>query len=158
MTAFLLFTMEHKHSAISYVIYLLAKREYSKFELQRKLKLKDYNEAEIEEAIQQAQRHNWQSDERFCAAYIRYRAQQGYGPRRLKQELYQRGITDGVIRQEMDNAEIDWFELAEKLFEKKRPLHWDLKAKQKMWRYMLSHGFYNEHFSHLMELNYDEYE
>ncbi|STY64863.1 RecX family [Mannheimia haemolytica] len=55
---------------------------------------------------------------------------------------------------------MDWFELAEQIFEKKRPLVWDLKAKQKMWRFMVSRGFYNDHFSHLMALDYssDEYE
>ncbi len=48
------------------------------------------------------------------------------------------------------------FELAEQTFEKKRPRIWDLKAKQKMWRFMVSRGFYQDHFSHLLNQDYDE--
>ncbi|HDL6101000.1 TPA: regulatory protein RecX [Mannheimia haemolytica] len=77
-----------------------------------------------------------------------------------EQELKLKGVKDWLINQELENAEVDWFELAEQIFEKKRPLVWDLKAKQKMWRFMVSRGFYNDHFSHLMALDYssDEYE
>ncbi|WP_373817983.1 recombination regulator RecX [Glaesserella sp.] len=143
-----------KHSAISYLIYLLSKRDYSEFELRQKLKQKAYSTDEIEQAIEQAQANHWQSDERFCEMFIRYRAQQGYGPRRLKQELQQKGVSEWLISQQLSNSEIDWFELAERLFEKKCPPTLDIKAKQKMWRFMASHGFYTEHFSHLLNLDY----
>lgn len=146
----------NKYTAVNYLLYLLSKRDYSERELRQKLKLKEYDAEEIELAIEKAQVNNWQSDERFCATFIRYRSMQGIGPRRLKQELKLKGIKDWLISQELENAEVDWFELAEQIFEKKRPLVWDLKAKQKMWRFMTSRGFYNDHFSHLMELDYDE--
>lgn len=153
--------MTQQYSAINYLLYLLSKREYSEAQLRQKLKLKEYGEEEIEQAISRAKENNWQSDERFCASYIRYRALQGYAPRRLRQELRQKGVKDGLITLQLDECEIDWFELAERVFEKKRPTKWDLKAKQKMWRYMISHGFSNDHFSHLMNLDYetgDEYD
>lgn len=145
-----------KHSALNYILYLVAKRDYAEAELRKKLAQKEYDEDEIEQAIQKAQSHNWQNDQRFCASYLRYRAQQGYGPRRLAQELRQKGIEEWLIEQELEESDIDWFELAERIFEKKRPRIWDIKAKQKMWRYMLSHGFYNDHFDYLMDLDYDE--
>lgn len=145
-----------KHSALNYILYLVAKRDYSEAELRKKLAQKEYTEEEIELAISKAQSHRWQDDQRFCAGFIRYRAQQGYGPRRLQQELRQKGIEEWLIEQEMAETEVDWFELAEQVFEKKRPKIWDFKAKQKMWRYMLSHGFYSEHFEHLTDLEYDE--
>lgn len=151
--------MNQKYTATNYLLYLVSKREYSEQELRRKLKLKEYSSEDINQAIETAQANNWQSDSRFCAAYLRYRALQGYGPRRLRQELLQKGVKDWLITQEMENCEIDWFELAERIFEKKRPEKWDLKAKQKMWRYMVSHGFSNDHFSHLMNGDYQsEYE
>lgn len=152
--------MSQKYTALNYSLYLLSKRDYSEQELRRKLKLKEYSQDEIEQAISKAQENRWQSDERFCSAYLRYRALQGYGPRRLRQELLQKGVKDWIISQELENCEVDWFELAEKVFEKKRPTTWDLKAKQKMWRYMTSHGFSNDHFSHLMDQDYgsDEYD
>ncbi|TCT17270.1 regulatory protein [Bibersteinia trehalosi] len=148
--------MTAKYSALNYLLYLLSKRDYSELELKRKLKLKAYTNDEIEQAMSKAQENHWQSDERFCASYLRYRALQGYGPRRLRQELLQKGIKDWMIQQALDNCEVDWFELAESVFEKKRPQVWDLKSKQKMWRYMVSHGFANDHFSHLMDLDYSD--
>ncbi|VEI78334.1 Regulatory protein recX [Mannheimia haemolytica] len=150
----------NKYTAVNYLLYLLSKRDYSEQELRQKLKQKEYDIADIDGAIEKAQANQWQSDERFCTAFIRYRSMQGIGPRRLKQELKLKGVKDWLINQELENAEVDWFELAEQIFEKKRPLVWDLKAKQKMWRFMVSRGFYHDHFSHLMDLDYssDEYE
>ncbi|AHG79079.1 Regulatory protein recX [Mannheimia varigena USDA-ARS-USMARC-1388] len=153
-------TKTNKYTATNYLLYLLSKRDYSEKELRQKLEQKEYKAEEIDEAIEKAQSNNWQSDERFCSTLIRYRSMQGIGPRRLKQELKLKGIKDWLINQELENAETDWFKLAEQIFEKKRPLVWDLKAKQKMWRFMVSRGFYNDHFSHLMDLDYssNEYE
>lgn len=148
----------NKYTAVNYLLYLLSKRDYSEQELRQKLKFKEYAAEEIENAIEKAQLNNWQSDERFCTVFIRSRSSQGIGPRRLKQELKLKGIKDWLINQELENAEVDWFELASQIFEKKRPLEWDLKAKQKMWRFMVSRGFYNDHFSHLMDIDYNEYE
>lgn len=148
----------NKYTAVNYLLYLLSKRDYSENELRQKLKQKEYSLEEIDEALAKAQANCWQSDERFCVAFIRYRSSQGIGPRRLKQELKLKGIKDWLINQELENAEVDWFALAEQIFEKKRPLEWDLKAKQKMWRFMVSRGFYNDHFSHLMDIDYNEYE
>ncbi|WP_150539130.1 recombination regulator RecX [Actinobacillus vicugnae] len=146
------------YTAVNYLLYLLSKRDYSEQELRRKLIQKDYSQEEIDRALERAQMNNWQSDERYCASFIRYRAQQGIGPRRLKQELRLKGIKDWLISQELEKAEIDWFMLAEQVFEKKRPLVWDMKAKQKIWHFMCSRGFFNDHFSHLMELDYNDTE
>ncbi|MGX2969604.1 recombination regulator RecX [Ursidibacter sp. B-7004-1] len=145
-----------KSTPIQYLVYLLSKRDYSEAELRQKLIQKEFETEEIDDAISQVQEKNWQSDERFCSHFIHYRSQQGYGPNRLKFELRQKGIKDWLISQELENCEVDWFEQAEILFNKKRPISWDIKAKQKIWRYMLSRGFNNDHFSHLMELDYDE--
>ncbi|QIW16905.1 recombination regulator RecX [Pasteurellaceae bacterium RH1A] len=145
-----------KYSATQYLVYLLARRDYSEQELRQRLKRKEYSEQEAEEALAKAQEHNWQSDVRFCATYVRSRSQQGYGPRRIQQELYHKGIAQWLIEQTLEEAEIDWYELAEYQFNKKRPEVWDIKAKQKMWRFMLSRGFENDHFRDLMDLDYDE--
>ncbi len=146
---------QHKYSTLSYLLYLLSKRDYSEKELHSKLKLKEYDAEEIEQAIAKAKASKWQSDERFCASFIRYRSQLGIGPRRLMQELKMKGIADWLIAQELEKAEneeiVDFFALAEYIFEKKCPKVWDLKAKQKMYRFMLSRGFYNDHFSHLLQ-------
>lgn len=150
----------HKYSALNYTLYLLSKRDYTEKQLRSKLKLKEYEAVEIDEAITKAQEHNWQSDERFCISFIRYRSQQGIGPRRLTQELKIKGVPEYLIADAMDEAEveeeIDFYKIAERVFERKRPRVWDIKAKQKMWRFMVSRGFYQDHFSHLMEIDYND--
>lgn len=150
--------MKTKSTAIQYLVYLLARRDHCERELRQKLKQKEYSSQEINQAIEKAQQQNWQSDEQFCQHFIRYRSKQGYGPNRLKQELRLKGVSEAIIIQELENSEVDWFELAESIFEKKRPIDWDLKAKQKIWRYMINHGFYSDHFSHLMDIHHSEYE
>lgn len=149
-------TKSPQHSALSYVLYLLAKRDYAEAELRRKLSQKEYADEEIEQAIAKALEHNWLNEARFCAGFIRYRAQQGYGPRRLYQELQQKGVESWLIEQILDECEVDWFELAERVFHKKRPIVWDFKAKGKMWRYMISRGFENDHFNYLLDEDWGE--
>lgn len=112
-------TKTNKYTAVNYLLYLLSKRDYSEQELRQKLKQKEYELTEIDAAIEKAQANQWQSDERFCTTFIRYRSMQGIGPRRLKQELKLKGVKDWLINQELENAEVDWFELAEQIFEKK---------------------------------------
>lgn len=145
-----------KYSALQYLIYLLSKREYSQYELQQKLEQKEYLDSEVAAALEQVKVLNYQSDERFCANFIRYRSQQGYGPKRLKQELSFKGVNETIIHEGLSNSDIDWFTLAERVFCKKKPQIWDSKTKQKLWRYMISHGFDYDHFSHLMDNIADE--
>ncbi len=116
-------TKTNKYTAVNYLLYLLSKRDYSEQELRQKLKQKEYELTEIDAAIEKAQANQWQSDERFCTTFIRYRSMQGIGPRRLKQELKLKGVKDWLINQELENAEVDWFELAEQIFEKNDRLY-----------------------------------
>lgn len=146
----------HKQTALQYAVYLLSRRDHSERELRQKLKQKEYELDEIEQAVAKVQENSWQDDTRFCSLFIRQRARQGYGPLRIKQELRLKGIADWLVVQQLDEAELDWFEIAEMVFDKKKPREWDIKAKQKIWRYMLSHGFEFDHFSHLLELDIDE--
>ena len=46
--------------ALSYVVNLLARREYSEFELRNKMQEKAFTEDEIDETIAYCQKKNWQ--------------------------------------------------------------------------------------------------
>ncbi|MDO5054730.1 MAG: recombination regulator RecX [Pasteurella oralis] len=137
--------------ALNYVISLLARREYSEFEIRCKMQEKHFSEQEIDEVLAYCQQKNWQNDQRFTENYLIFRAQRGYGFSRIKQELQQlKGINSVVIQQALNEAEVNWSELAFNLLRKKFPdfaTISDLKIKQKIWRYMLSHGFRPEDFS-----------
>jgi len=137
--------------ALNYIVGLLARREYSEFELRNKMSQKGFEQTEIDEAIKTAQARKWQSDVRFCESYVNARAQRGYGANRIRQELrHLKGIADEVVSAVFRECEVDWSAIALQTLRKKFP-HFaeklDLKNKQKIWRYMLSHGFYSEEFA-----------
>lgn len=139
--------------ALNYTLNLLTRREYSEFELRNKMQEKAFSEQEIDDALAHCQQKNWQNDRRFSENYVRYRSQRGYGKNRIKQELQQlKGIASTTISEvfrELDN-EIDWSALALVVLRKKFPFYTEKqtpKMKQKIWQYMLSHGFNSNEFS-----------
>ncbi|MDP9500389.1 recombination regulator RecX [Bisgaard Taxon 45] len=138
--------------ALNYVIGLLARREYSEFELRCKMQEKGLSEQEIDDTLAFCQQKNWQNDHRFAENYLTYRAQRGYGLTRIKQELQQlKGISSTIISEVEQTLELDWHAQALLVLRKKFPQYatlTDLKLKQKIWRYMLSHGFKPDHFAH----------
>ena len=108
--------------ALSYVVNLLARREYSEFELRNKMQEKAFTEDEIDETIAYCQRKNWQNDKRFAENYLHARSQRGYGANRIKQELRQlKGLSSDVINEVLGESEINWAEIAEKVLRKKFP-------------------------------------
>lgn len=137
--------------ALNYLVNLLARRDYSEFEIRNKMQEKAFTEEEIENALAIAQQKNWQNDKRFAESYLSSRAQRGYGALRIRQELRQlKGVEESVVDEVMEESEIDWSDFARQVLARKFPRYQEkleLKEKQKIWRYMLSHGFYSEEFS-----------
>ena len=140
--------------AFNYIVNLLARREYSEFEIRNKMQEKAFPEEEIDQAIAQCQAKNWQSDRRFAENYLNSRAQKGYGAIRIRQELRQlKGVSSEIIDETLMETEVDWYEMAENLLRKKFPDYADPqtpKMKQKMWQYMMSHGFRSDEFADLI--------
>lgn len=136
---------------LNYIVNLLARREYSEFELRNKMQEKAFSEEEIENALAHCQQKNWQSDKRFAENYLNARSQRGYGINRIKQELRQlKGVSSDIIEEVFEETEIDWESLALNVLKKKFPNYVEKqtpKMKQKIWQYMISHGFYSEEFS-----------
>ncbi|OOF67982.1 recombination regulator RecX [Rodentibacter caecimuris] len=141
--------------ALSYVINLLARREYSEFELRNKMQEKAFSELEIDEVIAHCQQKNWQNDKRFAENYLRYRSQRGYGLNRIRQELkHLKGIQSDIINEVLVECDIDWSKLALIVLCKKFPYYEEKhspKVKQKIWNYMLSHGFSPDQFLHFID-------
>lgn len=137
--------------ALGYAVNLLSRREYSEYEIRCKMQEKAFSEDEIEQTVAHCRQKNWQNDRRFTENYLNARAQRGYGINRIKQELRQlKGIQAEVINDVLRESEIDWSEIALSVLKKKFPDHQakrDPKSKQKIWRYMLSHGFSADDFA-----------
>ena len=91
---------------------LLARREHSRSELQRKLRQRQYPESLIAETLELLEQRGYLDNQRFAEAFIRERIARGQGPLRITADLRQRGIDDGTIRLLLEAAEVDWLEQA----------------------------------------------
>ncbi len=89
---------------------LLARREHSVFELERKLQARGYDEDAIGEAVEGLRRDRLLSDERFVEAYVHQRGNAGVGPIKIGYELRQKGIADGLIEAYLDPRDEAWDE------------------------------------------------
>lgn len=120
----------------------LARREHTRVELQRKLALKGYEAAEIEAALDRLVEQGLVSDRRFAEAFAEYRAHNGRGPLKIKQELKQHGVSDTIIAEVMASLAVDWRALAHQVWLKKfgeQPQ--TLKEKARQQRFMQQRGF-----------------
>lgn len=97
-------------------IRLLARREYSRAELQVRLAAKGHVDAIIAETLDALAREGLQSDTRFAEIFVRSRIARGQGPIKIRAELGDRGIDRELTRAALDDAqhagEADWFALA----------------------------------------------
>ncbi|MEE3158199.1 MAG: regulatory protein RecX [Pseudomonadota bacterium] len=122
---------------------LLARREHSYAELQRKLRQRgasgDMAEVELDRLVEDG----LLSDERFCEAYIYARSQRGYGPSRLREELRQRGVPESLVERSLAEADQDWQALADQVFAKRFPegVAREPAERGKQLRFMQYRGF-----------------
>lgn len=128
-----------RQSAIIY----LSMREHSYKELVDKLRAKYADEAAIHNAILRLQELDFQCDERFAMAYARMKARQGKGPLYILMELGRKGVAKDLIRCAIYGQEIDWFEQAKDVRQRKfgELLPSSPKDKAKQLRFLASRGF-----------------
>ena len=122
---------------------MLAGREYLQSQLAEKLAKKFDNSAYIPEVLERLVEENLQSDHRFIEAFIRSRISRGQGETRIRLELKQRGANLGLVSQLLEEAEIDWYELAFQTatnkFGQSKPV--DAKEKAKRMRFLQYRGY-----------------
>ena len=125
----------------------LARRDYGKRELIRKLADKGYAFAVVEVEIERLAQERLQSDDRFAEAFVQSRINQGKGPTRIRADLSQRGISDAVIEMALEEAAADWHGLAEAVRVKKfgHSVPPDFKARARQMRFLQYRGFEQDH-------------
>jgi regulatory protein len=132
----------------------LARREHSRFELQRKLIAKGFEAEAIVSVLDELVKENLLSDVRFAEAYVRMRANRGYGPVRIKQELQERGVDNEVISNALEQFAESWFENARtariKKFGEKIPEIFLERAQQ--MKYLQYKGFHLYQIKIVMQL------
>ena len=122
---------------------LLTGREYSSAELATKLNKRFDSHPSIEQVLVQIAEEGLQSDKRFTEAYIRSRIYRGHGLSRIRQDIRQKGVSDELVAQGLENADVDWYELARDVATRKfgqQPAA-DQREKAKRMRFMQYRGF-----------------
>ncbi len=101
-------------------IRLLAMREYARRELAGKLQQRGYLRDEVETLLDGLERQGTLSDERFAEGFVRRRRECGLGPRRIRAELEEHGVSEALIEAHLpvENAET-WLQTLRQVHEKK---------------------------------------
>jgi regulatory protein len=125
----------------------LARREYGRDELVKKLADKGYKRSVVEDELHSLAEEGLQSDTRFAESFVQSRINQGKGPVRIRADLRQRGIRDGVIEGALEEAAGDWYELAREQRVKKfgEAVPDDFKEKARQMRFLQYRGFEQDH-------------
>lgn len=125
---------------------LLARREHSRFELRYKLAARGFDAADVESALTRLQAESLLDDARFAEAYVRSRAERGFGPLKITQELRSRGVPDHTIEDYLKSPPTPWLDSARAQHRKRfgaRPSR-NLRDKARQARFLRSRGFSSE--------------
>jgi regulatory protein len=135
--------IEARKKAMDY----LARREHGLSELIRKLTTFGFDADVAHDAVAQLVDDGLQSDERFTEAFVRSRINQGKGPARIRADLQEKGINDGVIAAGLEEADQNWYDLALQVRLRKfgAQAPGDFKEKARQMRFLQSRGFEQDH-------------
>jgi regulatory protein len=136
---------------------LLARREHSRLELERKLVARSFDEPLIAGVLDDLERDGLLSAERFTRSFIESRYSRGQGPHRIEKELAERGIESAAGY--LDDEQFEWDALARetriKRFGRELPGNFADKARQ--MRFLEYRGFSRDQIRYAMEFE-DEHE
>jgi len=134
---------EQLAAARAFAMRSLARRESAESELARRLCQQGYQEAVVEAVVDYCRGYNWVNDERYGAMAVRAGAAKGHGPLKIRFDLRRKGLDDMQIDAAFDQPELDWFERALALLERRAKIAElaDFKLRMKWLKYLLGRGF-----------------
>lgn len=143
-------------------ITVLAKREFSRVELFRKLK--DIFKSEVQtqlinEVLDELEGLNYLSDERYAQSQTHQKISR-YGDQKIKYELRRKGIDSEKAQAAIDQENVPEEVRAKALWERKfGSLPKDQKERAKQFRYFASRGFSAKTISKLLRssIDYDDF-
>lgn len=119
----------------------LARREYSRAELQHKLLALTDDESEVEAVLDELTKRNLLSEARFVDQVVHAR-QRKFGSRRIQHELREKGVSQAAIEHAVADFKLTELATARAVWQKKfgqPPTSASERAKQ--MRFMQSRGF-----------------
>lgn len=121
---------------------LLNYKMRSEKELKDKLAEYDFEQSEIDEAVEYARSFGYLNDERYAETYVLSRGSQK-GRAFIKRELIQKGISPEIIDEALDSVEEEEDEICYQLLLKKAGQPHELSDKEygKLYRFLAGRGF-----------------
>ena len=141
-----------KKTALEKATELLSRQEQSSVFLRRKLLARNYDAAEVDEALAKLKKYNYLDDEETCQRqFENFYAEGKLSVRQIVVKLIQRGFDKNFIEQLIPNDSDEYERLvAEKWLEKKftRGENFD---RAKAWQFLATRGFDSEIISSAIE-------
>ncbi|WP_407296074.1 recombination regulator RecX [Stutzerimonas zhaodongensis] len=121
---------------------LLARREHGRMELSRKLRSRGAPADLIEPALERLADEGLLSEARYLESFVRMRANAGYGPLRIREELTQRGLPREDVEQALRDSGFDWGEqLRDVWLRKFGELPGDQRERARQGRFLSYRGY-----------------
>jgi regulatory protein len=131
--------------ALNYTLNILSKSSKTKQELIKKMTEKEYNEDTIAAVIAKVNDLGYINDIQYIEDFIRNKADtsQGLNKRTLQNKMIQKGLDKELIQQSLENSNIDEYQNAVQVAEKKlRNLKGNEREKKsKLYAYLINKGF-----------------
>ena len=125
---------------------LLARRDHSRLELDRKLTERGFEPDLVAHVLDDLTRDRLLEEHRFVESFIRARLRKGQGPVRIRAELAQRGVEDASVSTALTEADCDWTALAAEVRSKRfgAEAPEDFKERARQAKFLQYRGFETE--------------
>lgn len=120
---------------------LIGKRAMSRRDLERKLREKGASEAEARYAAEWLEAIGALNDAEYAAALVRHCAQLGYGPARVREKLYEKGVPRELWEEALEELPAGGGQVEDFLRSKLRGRIPDEKEKRRLTNALLRRGF-----------------
>ncbi|MCM5705375.1 regulatory protein RecX [Larsenimonas salina] len=138
-------------------IMLLARREYSRHELEERLTRKGHALDDIAPVLDALIDEGLQSDERFAEHFVRGHVLRGNGPLKILSGLRSRGIDKTLAKEALAASEVDWYSAACEALQKRFSGPGDsAPEKAKRLRFLASRGYESAHAYHAIEVAFSD--
>ena len=119
----------------------MGKRAMRRRDLERKLREKGASEAEARYAAEWLEAIGALNDAEYAAALVRHCAQLGYGPARVREKLYEKGVPRELWEEALEELPADGGQVEDFLRSKLRGRIPDEKEKRRLTNALLRRGF-----------------